>query len=75
MLRGAALDVTAFGDLLDDLGGEGAEVAGLTRGDDALIDNDRGILPFGAGVDHAGLAQPQQLRQQDDFTPRAFSAG
>jgi hypothetical protein len=32
MLRGsAALGMAAFGDLLDDLGGEGVEVAGVTR--------------------------------------------
>ena len=45
MLRGgAALGMAAFGDLLDDLGGEGVEVAGVTPGDEALIDHHRGIF-------------------------------
>src|SRR6266478_9039336 len=49
---GAALPVSAFGDRLDDLGGESIEGAGLPRGDHALVDDDWGIFPFGAGVDH-----------------------
>src|SRR6266481_68677 len=49
---GAALRVSAFGDRLDDLGGESIEGAGLPRGDHALVDDDWGIFPFCAGVDH-----------------------
>ena len=32
--------MSAFGDLFNDLGGEGIEVAGLARGDHALVDDD-----------------------------------
>src|SRR5260370_40569376 len=83
---GAALPVSAFGDLLDDLGGESIEVAGLRRGDHALVDDDWGIFPFGAGVDHvvsgenrhafAGTKRMRcQARRRTISPPRAFSAG
>ena len=36
--------MSAFGDLFNDLGGEGIEIAGLARGDHALLDDDGGIL-------------------------------
>src|SRR5689334_20234289 len=52
---GAALGVPAFRDLLDDLGRERLEIAGISRGDHPLVDDDLRVLPFGAGVDHVGL--------------------
>jgi hypothetical protein len=70
MLRGgAALGMAALGDLLDDLGGEGVEVAGVTRGDEALIEHHRGIVPLGAGVDHVGLDRVPKMISPHDFTP------
>jgi hypothetical protein len=64
MLRGAAPGVAAFGDLLDDLGGEGVEVAGL-RGDDALIGSARAPMK----------TMRCQRRRKMISPPRAFSAG
>src|ERR1700694_576563 len=54
-LRGAALGMFAFLDLFDDLGAERIKVAGIARCDDAVIDNDLGIFPFGAGIDDISL--------------------
>src|SRR6202012_2706842 len=51
----AALGVTAFLDLFDDLAAEGFEVARIARRDDPLVDDDLGVLPFGAGVGDVGL--------------------
>jgi len=65
MLRGAATGVAAFGDLLDGLSGEGVEVAGLTRGDDALIGSARAPMK----------TMRCQRRRKMISPPRAFSAG
>src|SRR3979490_750993 len=51
----AAPGVTAFFDLLDDLGAEGFEIARISRGDYALIDDHFGIFPRRAGVGDVGL--------------------
>jgi hypothetical protein len=64
MLRGAAPGVAAFGDLLDDLGGEGVEVAGLTRG----------RRPAGSARAPMKTMRCQRRRKMIS-PPRAFSAG
>lgn len=45
----------AFAHFLDDLFRERFEIAGIARGDDALIGHDFAVFPFGAGIDHVGL--------------------
>ena len=47
--------MAAFLHLLDDLGAEGLEVAGVARSDHALIDDHFRILPSGAGIGDIGL--------------------
>jgi hypothetical protein len=45
--------VTTFPDLFDDLGAEGFEITRIARSNDALVDDDFGILPLRTGVGDA----------------------
>ena len=51
----AALLVPPFFDLFDDLGAEGFKITGIARSDDALVDDDLSVLPFGARIRHVSL--------------------
>src|SRR3954462_15902101 len=53
--RVAALGVAAFLYLFEDLGAEGPEITRVARGDDALVDDDLGILPLRPGIGDVGL--------------------
>ena len=55
VLRGAALSVATFLDLLNDFRTERFEVSGIARRDHALIDHDLGIFPFAARIHDVGL--------------------
>jgi hypothetical protein len=47
--------VTAFVEFLDGFADEGGQVVGLAAGDEAAVDDDVAIDPYGAGVRQVGL--------------------